>query len=485
MDDPLGRSSPFGTVLGFIKAVEREDLNRATEYLDTQLLPKQARKSAQDLATVLDAADLQELSRKPEGDTEDGLPPSRERIGVVKTGKGSHEIVLYRTQRGKEPPIWLFSADTLTRVQRIHGELDGGWIDRNISGTFLETRFLGHSLGRLIGILLALPFSFAVARLATRLLLPVLQALHRRVVPQAVDYPPGRFQWPICLLFMAAIFYAISLIAFSAVTRVFWGYVAASVATIALTWIGLRLIDSAGGLFEGGPRARLGSGRIAMARLLDKMSKALVVFIGALILFYIAGVNLTAVLAGVGIGGIAVALAAQKSLENLFGAMTIISDRAIQVGDICRAGEFTGTVEDIGLRSTRIRTPGRTVVFVPNGQLITMILENFSLRDKFLFHHRIHLGYETSADQLRGCLAEIRTMLRAHPKADTDTARVSLTAFPDSSIEIEVFAHVLESSNEEFLTAQEELLLHIMEIVRANGAKFAFLVHAPSPGKDR
>ena len=147
---------------------------------------------------------------------------------------------------------------------------------------------------------------------------------------------------------------------------------AGSVATIALTWIGLRLIDSAGGLFEGGQRSRLGSGRIAMARLLDKLSKGLVVFVGALTLFYIAGINLTAVLAGVGIGGIAVALAAQKSLENLFGAMSIVPDKAIHVGDICRAGEFTGTVEDIGLRSTRIRTPGRTVVFVPNGQLITM-----------------------------------------------------------------------------------------------------------------
>jgi MscS family membrane protein len=371
MDDPLGRSTPFGTVLGFIKTVEREDLNRSTEYLDTEQLPKQARKLAQELADVLDAADLQDLSRKPEGNTEDDLSPSRERIGVVKTGSGSHEIFLDRTQRGKDPPIWLFSADTLRWVPRIHGKLDVGWIERHISGTFLETRFLGQPLWRLLGIILALPLSFAIARLATRLLLPVLHASLRRVIPRAVDYPTGRFQWPICLLFMAVFFYAISLISFSAASRVFWGYVAASVATISVTWISLRLIESAGGLFEGGPQSRLGSGSIAMARLLDKLSKAFVVFIGGLILFYIAGVNLTAVLAGVGIGGIAIALAAQKSLENLFGAMTIVSDRAIRVGDFCRAGEYTGTVEDIGLRSTRIRTLGRSVVSVPNGQLIT------------------------------------------------------------------------------------------------------------------
>lgn len=485
MDDPLGRGSPFGTVLGFIKAVERDDLNRATEYLDTQQLPKQARKLAQGLADVLDAANLEDLSRKPEGFTEDGLPPDRERIGVVKTGSGTHEIFLDRKHRGEEPPIWLFSADTLKWVLRTHGEFNAGWIERRISGTFLEYRVFGYALWRLIGILLAIPLSFAIARLATRLLLPVLPALLRRVLPQAAGFPAARFQWPLCLLFMAVCFYAVSVISFSAGSRVFWGYVAASIATIALTWISLRLIDSAGGLFEGVPQSRLGSGRIAMARLLDKMAKALVALIGALILFYIAGVNLTAVLAGVGIGGIAIALAAQKSLENLFGAMTIISDEPIRVGDFCRAGEYAGTVEDIGLRSTRIRTLDRTVVSVPNGRLITMSLENVTLRDKFLFHHRLHLDYEATADQLRGCLAEIRTMLRVHPKAETETARVSLTAFLDASIEIEVFAHLLETSNEAFLAAQEALLMQIMDIVRANGAKFAISPPAHSPGKDR
>ena len=485
VDDPLGRSTPFGTVLGFIKAVEREDLDRSTEYLDTQQLPKQARKVAQELAAVLDAADLGDLSRKPEGNTEDGLSPSRERIGMVKTGSGSHEIFLDRAQRGKDPPIWLFSADTLRWVPRVHGELEVGWIERHISGTFLETRFLGQPLWRLLGIILALPLTFAIARLATRLLLHVMQASLRRVIPRAADYPAGRFEWPIRLLLMAVLFYAISLISFSAASRVFWGYVAASVATISLTWISLRLIEAAGGLFEGGPQSRLGSGRIAMARLLDKLAKAFVVFIGSLILFYIAGVNLTAVLAGVGIGGIAIALAAQKSLENLFGAMTIASDRAIRVGDFCRAGEHMGTVEDIGLRSTRIRTLQRTVVSVPNGQLITMSLENFSQRDKFLFHHRIHLGYETSADQLRGCLVKTRTMLRMHPKTETDSARVNLTAFLDSSIEIEIFAHLLETSNEAFLTAQEEILLKVMDILKANGAKFALPLPAFSRGRDR
>jgi MscS family membrane protein len=483
--DALGRSTPFGTVLGFIKAVEREDLDRASDYLDAQLIPKRARKLAQELAAVVDAADLQDLARNPEGDTEDGLPPGRERIGAVKTAAGVREIFLERVQRGKEPPAWLFSSDTLQWVPKVRGDLGVGPIERHLSGTILDTRVLGFPLWRLIGVVLALPASFVIARLAAGFLLPLIPVLFRRLTKRSVDYPTEKLKWPASLLFMALIFYAISrFLAFSAVSRVFWGYVSATVATIAFTWMGLRLIDDVSRLIAGGPRSRLGSGGIAMARLLTRLTKGLVVLAGALILLYIAGVNLTAVLTGVGIGGIAVALAAQKSLENFFGAMTIISDKAICVGDFCKAGEILGTVEDIGMRSTRIRTVDRTLVSVPNGQLITMSVENFSLREKILFRHRIQLGYETTPDQLRSVLGEIRALLSAHPKLEGQTARANLSAFRDYSLEVEIFAYVLETSYEAFLALQEELLLRIMEIVGASGARFALPPPRP-PARDR
>ena len=99
---------------------------------------------------------------------------------------------------------------------------------------------------------------------------------------------------------------------------------------------------------------------------------------------------MTAVVAGIGVGGIAVALAAQKTLENLIGGITIVSDQPIRVGDFCRVGEYQGTVQAVGLRSTRIRTLGRTVVSIPNGQLAVMNIENFSLRDKIWFQPHPH-----------------------------------------------------------------------------------------------
>src|SRR5512146_2163974 len=179
--DVLGRDTPFGTVLGFIKSAEREDLDRAAEYLEAQQIPKRARKLAQDLAAVLDAADLQDLTRNPEGDLGDGLPPNRERIGVVKTSLGSHEIFLERVQHGKEPSIWLFSADTLKWVPQVRGDLGVSPIERFLSGTFLDTRLLGYPLWRLIGMILVVPISYALARFVTGLLLPVIPVLFRRL----------------------------------------------------------------------------------------------------------------------------------------------------------------------------------------------------------------------------------------------------------------------------------------------------------------
>jgi MscS family membrane protein len=211
-----------------------------------------------------------------------------------------------------------------------------------------------------------------------------------------------------------------------------------------------------------------------MTRLISKLSKGLIVVVAAVIVFYSAGINFTAVLTGLGVGGIAVAFAAQKTLENLFGGIMIISDQPIRVGDFCRVGDYQGVVEDIGLRSTRLRTLNRTVVFVPNGQLATMSLENFAMRDKVLLNHRIQLKSETLPDQLRYVIAEIRRMLYGHPKVETGSARVRLTGIKDSSFDIEVFAYVLEAAFETFLEVQEDILLRIVDIVEAGGSSLAF-----------
>jgi MscS family membrane protein len=230
------------------------------------------------------------------------------------------------------------------------------------------------------------------------------------------------------------------------------------------------------------------AGRIGITRLGGQFSKGLAIVIGAAVILYSAGINLTAVLTGLGVGGIAIAFAAQKTLENLFGGIMIASDQPIRVGDFCKAGEYTGTVESIGLRSTRIRTIDRSVVSVPNGQLSVMSLENFALRDKIKFQHVLTLRSQTSGAQLRHVLTEIRGVLTGHPKIQEGSARVRLVAVKNAGFEIELFAYVIASSWEAFLEVQEELLAGVIDIVEASGSAFApafpvLLSSAPAEAK--
>lgn len=153
--------------------------------------------------------------------------------------------------------------------------------------------------------------------------------------------------------------------------------------------------------------------------------------------------------------------------------MSVLGDEVIRVGDTCRFGDRVGTVEDISLRSTRIRTPERTQLSIPNGSLATMNIENLTLRDKILFNPKLKLRIETSPDQLRYVLAQVRRLLYEHPKVETAGARARLTSFDDSTYTIEIFGYVLTRDYAEFLAIGEDLLLRIMEIINTSGSGLA------------
>jgi MscS family membrane protein len=190
------------------------------------------------------------------------------------------------------------------------------------------------------------------------------------------------------------------------------------------------------------------------------------------ILYYF-GVNPTAVVAGLGVGGIAVALAAQKTLENVIGGISLILDKVVLVGDRLKVGGIDGTVEDLGLRSTRIRTFDRTVISVPNGQIANMTLENMSTRDKFWFHPIIGLDYATTTTQLDAALEGIRGLMRASRHIERDSVRVSFLRLGASALEVEVSAYIVTRRPAEFFKFQEELLLRIMQCVKSAGVKLA------------
>ena len=169
--------------------------------------------------------------------------------------------------------------------------------------------------------------------------------------------------------------------------------------------------------------------------------KGVLLVLALIAVFQNLGFNITGILAGLGVGGIAVALAAQKSIENLFGGLTLSLDQPVRVGDFCKFGTQMGTVEDVGLRSTRIRTMDRTLISIPNGDFSQTQIENFGTRDRIRLYAVLGFRYETVPDQLRFLLSELRTLLWSHPKVETDTARVRFVGFGACSLDVEVFAY--------------------------------------------
>jgi MscS family membrane protein len=197
------------------------------------------------------------------------------------------------------------------------------------------------------------------------------------------------------------------------------------------------------------------------------------------------GFQVASLLAGLGIGGIALALAAQKTVENLFGSVAIGVDQPFRVGDVVRIEDVTGTVEAIGMRSTRIRTLDRTVVSYPNGKLADMRAETLASRDRIRLVANLGLAYGTTAEQMRAVLAGVEAALRRQPKLWTESLSVRFTEFRDSTLNVEVIAWFTTSDWSEFTAIRQEVLLELMAVVERAGTTFAYPTRTVHVVQDR
>ena len=187
------------------------------------------------------------------------------------------------------------------------------------------------------------------------------------------------------------------------------------------------------------------------------------------------GYPVASLLAGLGVGGLALALAAQKTVENLFGSLSIGVDQPFRVGDFVRIEDTTlGTVEQVGLRSTQIRTLDRTVISLPNGKLADLKIETFAPRDRYRLHTVIGLVYSTKAAQVRAIAAELESILRAHPGVFPEGAIVTLQGFGASSLDVEVEIGFVAKDFDEFRRLRQEVLLQLLEAVERGGSSLAF-----------
>lgn len=479
--DPYGRATPRGTLEGYIKAVSREDYQRATEYLDIEALPVSKRIHGQRVAKILQQTLDQSgnvtppvmLSDDPLGQLDDGLEPGQEQVGSLTVGDEKVPLILTRIG-SDESAYWVISAQTLNKLPHVIRDESALTINQLIPPALIEAKWNGVPIGHWIALVFLGFAAYSLSHMGVNAVASTVSMILRR---RLRNYPEGlvrAFTAPLAL-FLATWLFAIGAqrLGISIIAR----HTLAQVVTIAtwasLVWLIWRLIDVTATVAENRMASSSRFGALSAVRLLRRGGRVFTVAIGILVGLYMAGVDVTTGLAAIGIGGIAVALAAQKAMENLVGSATLVLDQAVRIGDFCKVGDTLGTIEQIGMRSTRIRTLDRTLVTIPNADFSAQKIENFAHRDRFLFHPILRLRYQTRPEQIRYLLDSLQEIIDNHPQIDPDPARVCFLGFGDNSLDIDIFAYIHAEDYNEFLQIQQLLNLEIIDAVTRCGAEFA------------
>lgn len=481
--DPLGRSTPQGLVKGLMNALANRDYERAERYFETISadVKGKPRRLASQFHEILDRAGTvttpTEMSLSPEGNQNDGLAENLEHFGSLQVKDKEIPLLAKRVDR-EDSQIWLVSAETLSEMAalprlNVRDAPEQPLLTRIPEGPIVAGAPLLHWLA----LLLVAAISFAAAVGLVMLRGPVLRLLTRKRDETRLAKFADALAMPLRLMIAAGLFVAIigsQSIGLSVLARYHGVYVAQFIAGIGLTWLVWRIADAVSVYMLDQMSRRGQVAAYSVVSFLKRLVQAAIAVAFIVVLIRSLGVDVTTALAALGLGGLAVALGAQKLFENLIGSLTLVADRPVRVGDFCRFGTALGTVEDIGIRSTRIRTLGRTIVTIPNGEFASMQIENYSSRDRFWFNHTLNLRYETSPEQVRYLLQELRAMLLAHPRISPDPARVRFVSLGAHSIDLEIFAYVHANNYDEFLEVQEDVLLRCMDVVKQSGTGFAF-----------
>lgn len=349
-------------------------------------------------------------------------------------------------------------------------------------------RLWGLERWQWVGLPLVLGLALLLAALLARLTTRLLARLAGRTESKTDDAVVARLVGPMRLLWFGLLGdFGLHLLALPPGAETWGSRLFRVLLGLGFFWAIARAVNTWTARYVESDHAAQRPGSKALVNLVGRVTQLAVVAFASLATLSELGFSVTSVLAGLGIGGIALALGAQKTLENLFGAFALAVDQPIREGDFVKIEDFVGTVEAIGLRSTRVRTLDRTVITVPNGKLADMRLETFAARDRFRLATTIGLTYGTSAAQVRQVRDGIEALLRAHPKIWPDSMTVRFATFGDSSLNVEVMAWFAVKNWDEFAEVREQVLLDVMTVVERAGSGFAFptrtvhLVREPPP----
>jgi MscS family membrane protein len=481
--DQLGRANPRATVTAFLEACHDDNYGKAAQYLDLTQVPARLRASqgpqlAKDLEQILNADthfDVLKLTQDPQGNLSDNSDPSIEHVTTITSNGVKSDLSLQRIQPATGPAYWLFSTATISSIPKlVPVPSTESVIEAHLPRFLVSVRLLETPLWKWLALALLALLVAGGFRLVVRLFLRFLSSIEVRSGRR------GAWRWlqavlePVFVLLSVMVFgIAEQFVAPAALSRLYIGRALLLVVVASFAWGLINLLDYFLTRMDSllNPRQRIVShSLIYLAR---KVSKIVVAIFAAIVVLDNWGFNMTTIIAGLGVGGIAVALAAQQTIANVFGGVSIIGDAPVMIGDFGNFGGLMGTVEEIGMRSTRVRTLNRTLVSVPNSSFAGMNLENYAVRDKILFNPTLQVKRATPKDTIRRCITALGEMLAHNKNVQVGPAPVRITAYSSASFSLEVFAYVLTSDVDEFYKIEAELFLAIDDVVTSLGVELA------------
>ena len=472
--DEYGRTTPRSSVMGLANALSKYDFETAVHYLDLRNLPftlheEDGTDLARKLLIVAERSmivDYEAISNDPEGHLDDGLPNYRDRVTAVKTSEGLVDILMQKVPRGDGVFIWKLSNATVAKIPALNEELGYGAIGDRLSLIFPHYKVMGFELWQWGMVLVLLLAGYLFAYVITWLLFKLVTLQTKQRLERAERFINGPLRILITVLFFRSTF---DLIAPSLVARAV--FEARTFLIIAVVWALLGFVDLI--LYRIAERMKKqgSADAVVLLRPASTAIKLTLFFIGIITWLDNIGYEVTTLLAGLGVGGIAIAFAAQRTIENLIGSITIYSSQPVHVGDFCKFGDKLGVVEEIGLRATQLRTLERSVVHIPNARFSSDIIENLTQRDKILYRTRLRLSLQTTAGQMQDVLKDIRGLIEKHESIDEETSRVRFLEFGEYAQEIELYVYIKTVDFAEYLEYREDINLSIREIIETSGTQ--------------
>ena len=472
--DSFGRDTPRSTMQGFIHALAEKDTELIVQFLDNETVKttKDIDKLIENLQHTLDKSGRFEpilnISDSHDGNLSDMLPSNEEQVGTIEVdGK---EVVLLLTKKINKDNVvyWQISKKTLVQIPKTTQNVPNLMTElgeRLGFGLLQGKRLFGYDVANGLSLGVIIIMSLMMVWLLVVSLYGAVAFLYPKVTHKNFAIPP-KMILPFSVVVLAYMLPEIMVQSGVPVTlRASVTRAKDVVAWLAMGWLALRLIDVVFRRAEAISLRRNRPEQVSILTLLRKVAKAFMLILALIIILGNLGFDLTTGIAALGVGGLALAFGAQKTIENLIGSVVVVADRPVHVGDYCRFGDMEGTVIDIGIRSSRIRTLNRTIVTLPNGEFSAMQIENYTARDMFYFLHHLYLKRDVNLDELGRMMSELKAFLLTHSHTNHEWTQVRISELRQDCFVVEIRCYITADDVRMFYDKQSELILDVLHEV--------------------